>query len=479
VIVLARNKREVFLAVLLLLVAGGLAFGLTRVDPARQPVNMRIVALGVLALAALMTLWLHRRGIGRTVRQVCSQIERINEEESGGRILVDRHDGDEYDVPLNRCLISLTQQMEELKESNRTLQIRSRLVDDERRRVESVLRLVSDGVLVTNRFDELIFANQFAEQLMGFQLENVMRKNIDEIFTDGALVRMLRETRTHGLHQPKRVVEHTVDAQNAPHTLSILLHCVMGQEDQPVGVVAVLQDITKDKEIERAKTDFVSNVSHELKTPLASIKAYVEMLLDEEIRDEKSRREFYDIIASETERLNRMIDRILNISRIQSGGVRVVREPVSMTAVVKQVSDIVVPQARAKQIDIRQELPPVYYQVEADYDLLCQAILNLMTNAVKYTPEGGEIFIRVSVDERRQRAMIEVGDNGIGIPADELPKIFEKFYRVRANTKMATGTGLGLPLVKYIVETVHGSKLSVTSQPGEGTTFSFELPLVA
>ena len=134
-----------------------------------------------------------------------------------------------------------------------------------------------------------------------------------------------------------------------------------------------------------------------------------------------------------------------------------------MTAVVKQVIRVVEPQARAKGVRIIDRLPPVYYQVEADYDLICQAVQNLLTNAVKYTPPGGEVRINVSVDERRHVASVEVVDTGIGIPADELPKIFEKFYRVRANQKMASGTGLGLPLAKHIVEVVHGGTISVTS----------------
>jgi len=274
-------------------------------------------------------------------------------------------------------------------------------------------------------------------------------------------------------------VEHTFDVGESPRTFSIRLCCLAGANDSPAGVMAVLHDITHDKDIERSKTEFVANVSHELKTPLASIKAYIEMIMDGEVKDPQNMRQFYETISSEADRLHRMIDRILDVSRIESGGAKVVREPVSMTAVIRHVVDITLHCANAKEITIEQHTPPVYHQVEADYDLICQAVQNLLTNAIKYTLPKGLVSLKVSTEERRGVAVVEVTDTGIGIPAEELPRIFEKFYRIRANMRMAPGTGLGLPLVKYIVETIHGGKLSVTSEPGKGSTFSFELPLVA
>jgi two-component system phosphate regulon sensor histidine kinase PhoR len=253
---------------------------------------------------------------------------------------------------------------------------------------------------------------------------------------------------------------------------------VVTVNDEVSGVVAVLHDITREKEIARMKTDFVSNVSHELKTPLASIKAYVEMLVDGEAKDEKTRREFYATISTETDRLHRLIENILNISRIESGVVKMTREPIMLTEVVRQALDVALPQAKAKNMKIVERFDPVYYQVEADRDMISQATLNLLSNAIKYTPEGGTITVSVSVDERRGVAVCDVADTGAGIPAADLPHIFDKFYRVKANAKLAKGTGLGLTLVKHIIETAHDGKLAVTSEAGKGSTFSFELPLM-
>jgi two-component system, OmpR family, phosphate regulon sensor histidine kinase PhoR len=297
------------------------------------------------------------------------------------------------------------------------------------------------------------------------------------VLSDGTLVRLIRETRSHG-RQMRKVVEHRIDQKGDPRTYSITLSSVLGSGEEVSGVVAVLHDVTREKEISQMKTDFVSNVSHELKTPLSSIKAYTEMLLDGEAQDDKTRREFYETIAAEADRLHRLIENILNISRIESGVVKVIREPVSLSTVVKQVLDVSAVQARAKSIRLVENLPPVYFQVEADRDMIYQAVMNLVSNSIKYTPEGGCVTIRVHSDEQRKVAVCEVSDTGLGIPPEDLPRIFDKFYRVQANAKAAKGTGLGLALVKHIIETAHNGKLTVTSEVGKGSVFAFELPLL-
>jgi len=252
----------------------------------------------------------------------------------------------------------------------------------------------------------------------------------------------------------------------------------MTPEGKVSGVVAVLHDITREKEISQMKTDFVSNVSHELRTPLSSIKAYIEMLLDGEADDEKTRKEFYEIIASETDRLNRLIENILNISRIESGVMRIVREPLNLTEVAKRVIEVVSPQAKAKNITIVDRILPLYHLVEADRDMIYQAVLNLASNAIKYTPNNGTVTISTSVDERRNVVNCEISDTGVGINSEDLPRIFDKFYRVQGHTKLAKGTGLGLALTKQIVESVHNGKLYVTSESGKGSTFTIELPIM-
>jgi two-component system phosphate regulon sensor histidine kinase PhoR len=225
------------------------------------------------------------------------------------------------------------------------------------------------------------------------------------------------------------------------------------------------------------KNDFVSNVSHELRTPLASIKAYVELLIDGEADDEKTKREFYEVIQNEANRLGRLIDNILNISRIESGLVKVNKKPQGLTAVIKDAMEVIAAQAAQKGVRLSERLTPAVYQAMADRDMLFQAVLNVLGNAVKYTPAGGEVTVETIVDEARRKVVVRITDTGVGIPPQDVPYVFEKFYRSEANSRMAPGTGLGLSLVKHIVETVHQGRTFVESEVGKGSTFGFELDL--
>jgi two-component system phosphate regulon sensor histidine kinase PhoR len=372
------------------------------------------------------------------------------------------------------------------------LEIQLKVATAERRHAEAIIYSISDAVLVTDPFDDLVLANESAARTFDFELTSADRVPVQSVLKDVKMIEMIREMRQSNSRTGRRIVEHEVHTPQGDRVFKVTLSCVSDSNTEPVmrdgksipdrgdhsaGVVAVLHDKTREKEVAVMKNDFVSNVSHELRTPLASIKAYVEMLIDGEAEDDKTRREFYDVIQNESNRLSRLIDNILNISRIESGLVKISKHPQSLAVILKDAIDVISPQARTKKIKLVEKLAPIHYQTVADKDMVYQAVLNLLSNAVKYTPEGGTITVENTADETKKQLVTKITDTGVGIPPKDLPFVFDKFYRAEANNHMAKGTGLGLALVKHIIETVHKGRIFVESQAGKGSTFGFELGL--
>jgi two-component system phosphate regulon sensor histidine kinase PhoR len=365
------------------------------------------------------------------------------------------------------------------------LEVQLKVATAERQHAEAIIYSISDAVLVTDAFDELVLANDAAARTFGFELGAATHKPLDQVLHDPTVIGLIRQARQGEGERSRRVVEHTVHTGTGDRTFKVTLSAVAAPKSAaapersagPAGVVAVLHDMTREKEVAEMKNDFVSMVSHELRTPLASIKAYVEMLIDGEARDVKAQGEFYEVIQNEANRLGRLIDNILSIARIESGLVRVVRQPQSLSVIVKDAIEVIAPQAKQKQIALSEKLTPVFYQTLADRDMLHQAVLNLMSNAVKYTPVGGSVCAEVDVDEAARKVIVRIIDTGVGIPPKDLPFVFDKFYRAEANSRMASGTGLGLSLVKHIIETVHQGRMLLESQVGKGSVFGFELDL--
>ena len=377
---------------------------------------------------------------------------------------------------------ALRRRVDKMTAQRRELEVQVRISETECRNGEAILDSISDAVVVTDAFNELVQANRAAQRMFDFELDRCRRAPIDKILSDAALVKLIKDTRESEPNQPvrRRQVEYEITRQGTRHVYQVTLTCLTNNSQAKAetdGVVTILRDITRDKTISEMKSDFVSNVSHELRTPLSSIKAYMEMLIDGEARDEQTRVEFYGIIQGEANRLSRLIDNILNISRIESGVVKVQREHVSLYSLIKEAVDVMKPQSRAKEIDLTFTSPPLLIQVFADKDMIYQAVMNLISNAIKYTPPQGSVTVTIDVDQRQKTACVSVADTGVGVPAEDLPHLFEKFYRVKDHKNLAKGTGLGLNLVKHIIETVHGGEIQVTSRPEAGSTFTFTLPL--
>ncbi len=382
-----------------------------------------------------------------------------------------------------------------LEQKVKELQVQLQLAQRQKRNTEAIICGIRDAVIVVDEFDRLLMTNEAAERLFKFDFKSSQHRPLVEVVDaeKTCFVDALHQIRLSGVRHTKREMKFLLDGKF--HIFDCIVSCVceVGQQDgvetsrpkdhseQTGGAVAVLHDVTREKEISQMKDDFVSHVSHELKTPLASITAYSEMLLDDEVDDEKTRKEFYSVIQSQAKRLNRLIEDILNTARIESGLIKITKEPVSLTILVEEQMQMMKSYAGEKNIGLSwgsaAQKPIVFDQVYADRDMISQVIVNLLSNAVKYTPSGGSIRIETQVDEIASVARISVTDTGVGIPENEIEHVFDKFYRVDANKKHAAGTGLGLNLVKQIIEKIHGGKVFVRSRQGQGSTFGFELPL--
>ncbi|MHC4864006.1 MAG: ATP-binding protein [Planctomycetota bacterium] len=357
------------------------------------------------------------------------------------------------------------------------LEMQNRLLERQKSNTEAIIYGIRDAVVVVDEFNKLVLANEAAGRLFGFDFSDSQHKPIAELIAAGEsdFVDFLKKAAAGKGRGTRAEIE--ISRPSGPGTFDCIVSCVYDEKQQVCGVVAVLHDITREKEISQMKSDFVSHVSHELKTPLASITAYSEMLADGEANDEQTRKEFYAIIQNQAQRLNRLIEDILNTSRIESGLIKVDKKPVSLTILIEEQLQMIKGYAEEKDIEVTGQKPIVFDQVYVDRDMVSQVVVNLLSNAVKYTPAGGSVRIETQVDETRKVVRVSVTDTGVGIAEDEVEHVFEKFYRVGANKSQAKGTGLGLNLVKQIVEKVHDGRVFVHSEVGRGSTFGFELPL--
>jgi two-component system phosphate regulon sensor histidine kinase PhoR len=255
-----------------------------------------------------------------------------------------------------------------------------------------------------------------------------------------------------------------------------------GEQDNEACAVLVFHDITELRRLENIRKDFVANVSHELRTPLTSIKGYVEALLDGGKDDPGTSVRFLDIILKQSDRLNLILEDLLQLSKIESGQVQFKQEPLHLGSVVERTIAMIKPLADKKQHQLSSQIAPNLPLITGDEERLVQVLANLLDNAIKYTPEGGQITVAArrmplaQADVRRNSVELTVTDTGIGIPEQDRPRVFERFYRVdKARSRELGGTGLGLAIVRHIVEG-HGGQIWVEGKVPTGSRFVVRLP---
>jgi two-component system phosphate regulon sensor histidine kinase PhoR len=343
---------------------------------------------------------------------------------------------------------------------------------EQRSEMEAILGCMIEGIVAVDNKERVIRLNQAAGELFEVSSQRHSGRPIQEVIRQAELQRFIRQALTRQepleeelvMHGPKKRYLHVQATQ------------LTGTAAERIGVLIVLHDLTRLRQLESVRRDFVANVSHELKTPITAIRGAVEILIDDEAADATGQR-FLQIIFKQSERLNALVEDLLDLSRIEQGAsqggwelTRALLLPVLESA--RAACESLLQQ---QQIDLRLHCPA---QLKAwiNAPLLEQAVINLLTNAIKYSQSGGRVVIEAA--ELDQQISIRVQDFGCGIAKEHLPRLFERFYRVDlARSRNLGGTGLGLAIVKHVAH-AHRGEIRVTSQPGEGSSFTLLLPRV-
>lgn len=378
-------------------------------------------------------------------------------------------------------LRTLRDQVDEASRLRAELEARNHVRRKQALQFERAFSSLDQGVLITDPQGQLRFHNSAADELFrlaGPETQSASQPTGDSdrlLSTIPTLAALLEEARLRSAATDRRTAEFTIGNEPSELCYRATATNLTDDDGSLLGTVTLFTEIGDERREKNRHAEFVSAVSHEFKTPMASIKAFTELLVDGDVTSEMERQEVYGFIETQIDRLTRMVDNMLNLTRVESGVIQVHREDCELNDVLQKSLNVVRPAAEDKQIRICSELSDLYLAAYIDRDLLGQAIINLISNAVKYTPDGGEVRLKSRMDE--SEAIIEVSDTGMGIPEESLPHIFDRFYRVPENNKAAAGTGLGLSLVHYIVTELHNGRISVQSKVGDGTTVKIALPL--
>ena len=343
----------------------------------------------------------------------------------------------------------------------------------EQERQEAILRAMVEGVVVTDLDGRVVLLNARARDLLNVpQRSDPRGAALIELVRDPSLAEILRE-----LMAISATISRNVTLGD--RTIQVNAACLTGEDDRPIGAVLVLHDVTELRRLEIVRRDFVANVSHELRTPLTAIKGYAETLLGPAGDDADTRHRFLAVIDRHSERLGRLIDDLLALSDLELGRIPMRLADVAAGPVIDDVVQICGERARRSMVTIEAQSLPGLPRVRADGDRLRQVLINLLDNAIKYTPAGGQVVIRAAVESATPAGMVSfvVEDSGVGIPSSDLPRLTERFFRVdKARSREVGGTGLGLAIVKHIVQ-AHGGSLTIESRYGEGTTVTVNWPV--
>ena len=365
-------------------------------------------------------------------------------------------------------ITNITNNLNDLSE---VIRLTQENLEQESKRLNSILSYMTDGVLATNRRGKITMINDMAKKQLGVQKEEVLNKSILELLK----IEDEYELRDLITQVPELMID-SQDANGEYLSLRVRFALVRRESGFISGLVAVLHDTTEQEKEERERRLFVSNVSHELRTPLTSVKSYLEAL-DEGALSEPVAPDFIKVSLDETNRMMRMVTDLLHLSRIDNATSHLDVELINFTAFITFILnrfDQIRGQDEEKKYELVRDYPITSVWIEIDTDKMTQVIDNILNNAVKYSPDGGKITVTMKTTD--DQMILSISDQGLGIPKQDLPRIFDRFYRVdRARSRAQGGTGLGLAIAKEIIKQ-HKGFIWAKSEYGKGSTFTIVLP---
>ncbi|RPG14505.1 MAG: PAS domain-containing protein [Phycisphaera sp. TMED9] len=418
-----------------------------------------LIAVIACALGVVLTSWRNRRRI----RLACA-------DPGSARI----------SVPV---ISELHERFQNERDSRDEEQVLARRIAEERAtRFERMFTSFEDPILVLDRHGEVVEANPAALRLAGLELDEVV---VDAVHPRPISMMISDQAAAEEIHAVSRMVvdgesdgqRRTVFELNADgeKTRTRAFEAVIRALDANGRTLVVLHETTREREMARLKSEFVAKASHELRTPLSSIRASLEMLSDGELQNPEQRAEFLGIAMEETDRLAKLVNDMLDISCIEAGVARPRIGRVELGEIANDVVDGLRAAAERKSVDLRIHAE-AGLAVDGDPEMLSAVIGNLVGNALKYVPEGERVTVTVDAEDLTRSVVVTVTDTGLGIPPEDIDRLFEKFYRIKRYERTARGTGLGLNLCRNIIEQVHQGRIGVDSRLGEGARFWFSVP---
>lgn len=401
-------------------------------------------------------------GLTRPLEKITRVANRISRLEYDARVDLYRQDEiGQLGAAINGMADSLQQQL--------------KVIRDNEELMESVLANMTGGIIMIDSSGNIALLNRVAEKIMHVSSDQIQGKSYQVLKRNYELLKFVEEgiTRQEFLREERTIYN--------PEERILQLDAVpmFEDDDSYKGLLVHLQDVTEIRRLEKMRSEFVANVSHELKTPIAAVKGFAETLLAGGVADKETERSFLQIILDEGERLNRLIGDILELSKIESKRAPLEYAPVHLKDLFDNIIEMLGTSAAKKHISLKHYIPEHLF-MEGDEDRLRQIFVNLLSNAISYTLEGGKVRIdcEITGTPDEEKIAITVNDTGIGIPKKDLPRIFERFYRVdKARSRSSGGTGLGLSIVKHLVE-LHQGTIRVESKIGEGSSFILEFPIM-